>query len=73
MAGDAEIWRRITERDGLAGPKLRRLASSWRANANLARPIEVVADISKSQRLGFTAYQAFDDSVFDLFSRLRAH
>lgn len=72
MAGDAEIWRQIAEREGLAEPDLRRLASPWHTDADLGRPIEVVTDMSKSRRLGFTAYQPTDEAFFDLFARLRA-
>jgi hypothetical protein len=38
----------------------------------VGRPIEVVTDMSKSRRLGFTGYQATDDAFFDLFAELRA-
>ena len=72
MANDAETWRRIAEREGLAEPDLDRLASPWHTDADLGRPIEVVTDMSKSRRLGFTAYQATDDAFFALFERLRA-
>ncbi|KQT46316.1 NAD-dependent dehydratase [Aureimonas sp. Leaf454] len=72
MAGDAPIWRDIAEREGLAEPDLARLASPWHTDADLGRPIEVVTDMGKSRRLGFTAYQATDDAFFDLFERLRA-
>jgi nucleoside-diphosphate-sugar epimerase len=72
MANDGPIWRRIAEREGLAEPDLDRLASAWHTDADLGRPIEVVTDMSKSRRLGFTAYQATDDAFFDLFTRLRA-
>ncbi|WP_338663401.1 SDR family oxidoreductase [Pararoseomonas sp. SCSIO 73927] len=72
MAGDAETWRRIAEREGLAEPDLARLASPWHTDADLGRPIEVVTDMSKSRRLGFTAYQPTDDAFFDLFAQLRA-
>ncbi|MFC7734993.1 SDR family oxidoreductase [Roseomonas sp. GCM10028921] len=72
MAGDATTWRRIAEREGLAEPDLGRLASAWHTDADLGRPIEVVTDMSKSRRLGFTAYRATDDAFFDLFARLRA-
>jgi hypothetical protein len=34
--------------------------------------VEVVTDMSKSRRLGFTAYQPTDDAFFDLFAELRA-
>ncbi len=72
MAGDAEPWRRIAEREGLAEPDLNRLASPWHTDADLGRPIEVVTDMSKSRRLGFAAYQPTDDAFFTLFARLRA-
>ena len=72
MAGDAPTWRRIADREGLAEPDLARLASPWHTDADLGRPIEVVTDMSKSRRLGFTTYQATDDAFFTLFSRLRA-
>jgi nucleoside-diphosphate-sugar epimerase len=72
MADDAELWRRIAERDGLVEPDLARLASPWHTDADLGRPIEVVTDMSKSRRLGFTGYQPTDDAFFALFEQLRA-
>ncbi|WP_062234819.1 SDR family oxidoreductase [Aureimonas sp. N4] len=72
MQGDAPIWRRIAEREGLVEPNLSRLASPWHTDADLGRPIEVVTDMSKSRRLGFLDYQATDDAFVDLFERLLA-
>lgn len=72
MADDATLWRAIAEREGLAEPDLARLASAWHTDADLGRPIEVVTDMSKSRRLGFTAYQPTDDAFYDLFAQLRA-
>ncbi|WP_419815399.1 SDR family oxidoreductase [Glacieibacterium sp.] len=72
MADDAPIWRTIAERDGLAEADLDRLVSPWHTDADLGRPVEVVTDMSKSRRLGFTAYQPTDDAFFDLFAALRA-
>jgi nucleoside-diphosphate-sugar epimerase len=72
MAGDAPLWREIAMREGLAEPDLHRLVSPWHTDADLGRPIEVVTDMSKSRRLGFTAYQPTDDAFFALFERLRA-
>ncbi|MCU6453443.1 SDR family oxidoreductase [Sphingomonas sp. A2-49] len=72
MADDAATWRRIAARDGLAEADLSRLASPWHTDADLGRPIEVVTDMSKSRRLGFTAYRPTDDAFFALFDRLRA-
>jgi nucleoside-diphosphate-sugar epimerase len=72
MADDAGRWRQIASRDGLAEPDLARLASPWHTDADLGRPIEVVTDMGKSRRLGFTGYQPTDDAFFALFDRLRA-
>jgi nucleoside-diphosphate-sugar epimerase len=72
MAADAPIWADIARKHALAEPDLARLASPWHTDADLGRPIEVVTDMSKSRRLGFTAYQPTDDAFFDLFARLRA-
>ena len=72
MADDAATWARIAARENLREPVLDRLASPWHTDADLGRPIEVVTDMGKSRRLGFTAYQATDDAFFDLFAKLRA-
>jgi len=72
MADDAAVWREIVGRYGLVEPDLARLASPWHTDADLGRPIEVVTDMSKSRRLGFTAYQPTDDAFSALFESLRA-
>lgn len=72
MADDAGVWREVSERYGLAEPDLSRLLSPWHTDADLGRPIEVVTDMSKSRRLGFTGYQPTDDAFFALFERLRS-
>lgn len=72
MQGDAEVWSEMATRHGLAEADLARLASPWHTDADLGRPIEVVTDMSKSRRMGFTGYAATDTAFFDLFERLRA-
>jgi nucleoside-diphosphate-sugar epimerase len=72
MADDAPTWRQIAEANGLQEPDMSRLVSPWHTDADLGRPIEVVTDMSKSRRLGFTAYQASDQAFFDVFDQLRA-
>ncbi|MGT2480004.1 SDR family oxidoreductase [Methylobacterium oryzae CBMB20] len=72
MAQDGPAWTEIAQRYGLAEPSLEKLASAWHTDADLGRPIEVVTDMSKSRRLGFTAYQPTDDAFYDLFAQLRA-
>ena len=71
MQDDADVWRALAEREGLIEPDLARLASPWHTDADLGRPIEVVTDMGKSRRLGFTSYQPTDDAFFDLFAQLR--
>ena len=71
MSDNAGLWREIAIREGLAEPDLKRLASPWHTDADLGRPIEVVTDMSKSRRLGFTEYQSTDNAFFALFDRLR--
>ncbi|WP_313437793.1 SDR family oxidoreductase [Novosphingobium sp.] len=71
MAGDVALWREIATRERLVESELARLASPWHTDADLGRPIEVVTDMSKSRRLGFSRYQPTDDAFFALFKRLR--
>jgi nucleoside-diphosphate-sugar epimerase len=72
LADAGPVWAGIAREHGLAEPDLARLASPWHTDADLGRPIEVVADMSKSRKLGFLDYQATDESFLDLFARLRA-
>jgi len=71
MANDAEVWREIAARHGLAESDLGRLASPWHTDLDLGRPLEVMTDMARSRKLGFSAYQATDESFFDLFAQLR--
>ncbi|MFC0389057.1 SDR family oxidoreductase [Muricoccus vinaceus] len=71
LADAGPLWAEIAARHSLAEPDLSRLASAWHTDADLGRPIEVVTDMSKSRKLGFTGYQATDDAFTELFGRLR--
>lgn len=71
MASDHALWREMAQRFGLAESDLDRLVSPWHTDLDLGRPIEVMTDMAKSRKLGFTAYQATDESFFDLFAQLR--
>lgn len=71
MESDADIWKQIAERHNLKESNLNRLASAWHTDLDLGRPIEVMTDMSKSRKLGFTAYQSTEDSFTDLFKQLR--
>lgn len=72
MANDAELWREIAAKHHLKEPDLNRLASAWHTDLDLGRPIEVMTDMSKSRKMGFTAYQDTRESFFDLFEKLKA-
>lgn len=72
MANDHTLWRQMAQQHGLVEATLDRLASPWHTDLDLGRPLEVMTDMAKSRKLGFTAYQATDESFFDLFTQLRA-
>lgn len=71
MKGKDVVWKDIVTKYGLKEQSLERLASPWHTDLDLSRPIEVMTDMSKSRKLGFTAYQSSRDSFFDLFQQLR--
>ncbi len=71
MATDAVPWAELARKSGLAEPDLSRLTSAWHTDADLGRPMEVMADMARSRRLGFTDDQPTLDSFTDLFDRLR--
>ncbi|MDB5976764.1 MAG: NAD-dependent epimerase/dehydratase [Nevskia sp.] len=65
-----QVWAEIAQRRGLAEPDVTCQTSPWHTDTDLGRPIEVVTDISKSRRPGFTAYLPTDDAFLELFVRL---
>ena len=71
LAGDGPVWKEITNKYNLKEPLLNRLASAWHTDLDLGRPIEVMTDMSKSRKYGFTIYQDTRSSFFDLFTTLR--
>lgn len=71
MAGKNEIWKMIAEKYHLQENDLDRLSSAWHTDLDLGRPIEVMTDMSKSRKLGFTAFESTEDSFINLFIKLR--
>ena len=71
MAADDAAWTEIVTADNLAEPDIGRLTSAWHTDADLGRPMEVMADMTKSRQLGFPDYQSTLESFTDLFDRLR--
>ena len=69
---EGETWKEIAEKYGLKENNLERLASAWHTDLDLGRPLEVMCDMAKSRKLGFTAYQNTEDSFTELFEKLKA-
>ncbi|RRV03722.1 SDR family oxidoreductase [Pseudomonas sp. v388] len=72
MADDQPAWSEIAREHQLKESDINRLISPWHTDADLGRPIEVVTDMSKSRKLGFTAFEASDEAFFKVFDRLRS-
>jgi nucleoside-diphosphate-sugar epimerase len=71
MAGDAGPWAALAKSRGLVEPDITRLVSAWHTDADLGRPVEVMADMNKSRRAGFLDCQPTLDAFVGLFDRLR--
>jgi nucleoside-diphosphate-sugar epimerase len=71
LAKYSSEWKDIANKYRLAEPDINQLASAWHTDLDLGRPIEVMTDMSKSRKLGFTVFQKTEDSFFDLFEQLR--
>ncbi|QSB25539.1 SDR family oxidoreductase [Flavobacterium sp. CLA17] len=65
------IWKDITKEYQLIEEDLGQLASAWHTDLDLGRPLEVMTDMSRSRKLGFTTYKETKDSFFELFTELR--
>jgi nucleoside-diphosphate-sugar epimerase len=72
MAGMEQVWRDIAAREGLVEPDLARVASWWHTDGDLGRDIEVLTDMNKSRKAGFTATRDTRDSFFRYLERYRA-
>jgi nucleoside-diphosphate-sugar epimerase len=71
LLGAESAWSVLARKYQLAEPDLNKLTSAWHTDADLGRPIEVLTDMTKSRKLGFSEYQSTLDSFTDLFDRLR--
>ena len=65
------IWKTIAKEHQLIEEDLNQLASAWHTDLDLGRPLEVMTDMSRSRKLGFTTYKNTKDSFFELFEQLR--
>ncbi len=57
LVGAASVWTEIARKHGLVQPDIDKLVSAWHTDADLGRPFEVVFDMSKSRKLGFTGLE----------------
>jgi nucleoside-diphosphate-sugar epimerase len=71
MADDGAIWKEIAQKHQLKEADLNRLATPWHTDLDLGRPIEVMTDMSKSRKIGFTVYQDTEETFYNLFKQLR--
>ena len=65
------IWKTIAKKHQLIEEDLNQLASAWHTDLDLGRPLEVMTDMSRSRKRGFTTYKDTKDSFFELFEQLR--
>lgn len=72
MEGDVPVWQEIATKYQLKEPALGRISNAWHTDLDLGRPLEVMTDMAKCRKLGFTAYKDTRESFFELFTRLRA-
>ena len=72
MAGMEDTWREIADEHGLVESDLSRVASWWHTDGDLGRNIEVLTDMNKSRKAGFTRTRDTRDSFFDYAERYRA-
>ncbi|MFW0717490.1 SDR family oxidoreductase [Pedobacter sp. N23S346] len=71
MANDGEKWQEIAQQYELKEASLSRLASAWHTDLDLGRPIEVMTNMAKSRKLGFTVFQDTEETFYELFDQLR--
>lgn len=71
MENDAAQWKNIADKYHLVENQLNLLASPWHTDLDLGRPIEVMTNMAKSRKLGFTEYQDTRESFFNLFDELK--
>jgi nucleoside-diphosphate-sugar epimerase len=72
MAGTEDVWDKIVQEHDLVPNALGTVATWWHTDADLGRPIESFADMTKSRALGFQGFRRSDDTFRDTFASLRA-
>jgi nucleoside-diphosphate-sugar epimerase len=72
MAGMESVWEELVAKYGLVRNDLSTVATWWHTDADLGRPIEAFADMTKSRALGFQAFRRTDDTFRNTFAGLKA-
>jgi nucleoside-diphosphate-sugar epimerase len=72
MADAAPVWKQISAAHDLVEPDIDRVASWWHTDGDLGREIEVLTDMNKSRKAGFTQTRDTRDSFFAYVERYRA-
>jgi nucleoside-diphosphate-sugar epimerase len=72
MAGTEPVWDKLVAEHGLVPNDLATVATWWHTDADLGRPIEAFADMTKSRALGFQGFRRSDDTFRDTFTTMRA-
>jgi nucleoside-diphosphate-sugar epimerase len=71
MEGMEPVWDEIVAKHGLQPNPLATVATWWHSDADLGRPIETFADMTKSRGLGFQGFRRTDDTFRDTIAHLR--
>jgi nucleoside-diphosphate-sugar epimerase len=71
MSHAENVWKTIVDRYELEPNAVEDLASWWHTDADLGRPIEAFASMTKSRLLGFQGYRSSISSFEKLFKKLR--
>ena len=71
LQNDEKLWKSIAEKYNLKENNISRISSAWHTDLDLGRPIEVMTDMAKSRKLGFTTFQSTLDSFTNLFDKLK--
>lgn len=72
LSQKSDVWQSMIDKYSLMPNGLDKLVSAWHTDADLGRPIEVITDMYRSRKLGFTAYKGSKDSFIELFEQLKA-
>ncbi|WP_422632001.1 SDR family oxidoreductase [Pseudokineococcus basanitobsidens] len=72
MAGAEGVWADLVAEHGLVEPDLARVASWWHTDADLGRPMEVTADMTRSRLLGYTGWVSTERALLRRVDAYRA-